>query len=272
MYDLSTKSSFIYFRSQGLTIEKVSKLMGINRTTLIQWNKQFFADIKIAERDALEQILDDNFCEKRRRVELLAKMLDKAYFRLDEKDTSISTLDTLREIEKLTRLLNLEMEDRKFTSLVMKSSESVQKDFPVIVNNVEKYNEYDPDYRPEPYDVARDEYGFYTEEERQEAKEKAEEEDRCADIVRSSIEKLEELDLREAASKFAVNIPDSEFEKTEEVIDEITKEITKEETNETVTEVNREIPSKKKNKSKSKSEGKVHKRAKIVLNKIPEFN
>lgn len=56
MYSLQVKSTFIEFRSMGFTIDDISEKTGVHRTTLLQWNKDLYAEIKIAEQNQLDRI------------------------------------------------------------------------------------------------------------------------------------------------------------------------------------------------------------------------
>ncbi len=143
MYDLGIKTTFVHFRANGLTIKKIAEVMGINRTTLIQWNKELYTDIKIAERDEFEKIFEEFACPKKLRVSILAEQLGACYEILADKQTRKDNLLILKEIEKLTKLINLETEDKKYSSLIQKAEKSVNKDFPVIMDDVSKLSRYD---------------------------------------------------------------------------------------------------------------------------------
>jgi len=212
VYDTSIKSTFVHYRSAGHTLEKISQMMGINRTTLIQWNKEFYADIKIAERDDFEYILQGHNVQKRRRVTVLAEALEVCYDRLEAKERRFDNFDLLKEIEKLTKLLSIEMEDKKFSSLISKSASAVKEDFPIIIDDLKKYREYDPLYHEEEYDFENDPYELLNEEQKKEARRRKEKQEEAIEALNEKFEKEEEQELREEAELYAVNVPDSEFE------------------------------------------------------------
>jgi hypothetical protein len=220
MYDLNIKSKFIHFRANGLTIKKISEIMGINRTTLIQWNKELYTDIKIAERDEFEKIFDNHFCDKLLRVRLLAEELGECYMKLANKEERADNLTLLKEIEKLTKLINMEMEDKKYYSMMQRSSGTVNKKFPVIVNDKDKFEEYDPTYNydEEPLDCNDSHRVVLTEKQKQKMR-KIEEEAKAEEELMNELKRLaaEEKMICEVKENSVV-APKAEVKRSERII------------------------------------------------------
>jgi hypothetical protein len=221
MYDLKVKSKFIHFRAQGMTINKISKAMGVNRTTLIQWNKELYTDIKIAERDEFDKIFQLFMVEKSTRVTILAEALGNCYQKLDAEDSREDRFSLLKEIEKLTKLIHLETEDKKYSSLVQKSAATVNKEFPILVNDPDKYRKYDPMYEDErEYTPDWDEAYMegYTEEEKKEVlKQKAEEEADLEESHRQIQLELEE-EMKQDADENCIVTPLADEKRSKRII------------------------------------------------------
>lgn len=221
MYDLKVKSAFIHFRAQGMTIHKISKAMGVNRTTLIQWNKELYTDIRIAERDEFDKIFQVFFVEKSARLTILAEALGKCYEQLEAEHSRDDRFKLLKEIEKLTKLIHMETDDKKYSSLVQKSSATVNKEFPVIVNDPDKYRKYDPTYEDEreytpDWDEAYME-GFTEKEKKEVLKQKAEQEADLEETHRQIQEELEE-EMKKDADEICVITPLADEKKSKRII------------------------------------------------------
>ena len=221
MYDLKVKSTFIHFRAQGMTIQKISEVMGVNRTTLIQWNKELYTDIKIAERDEFEKLLEANMCDRITRVRLLAQELGACYDKIEEREQRTDKLTLLKEIEKLTKLLNMEMEDKKYSSMVQKSSSTVNKDFPVIVDEPDKFREYDEMYEHEyesNFDWDEDFMVTYNEEEKAEALKQKAKYEAEVEKVNEKVRLEEEKELKQDSDKNCVVTPKADEKKSRRII------------------------------------------------------
>ncbi len=221
MYDLKVKSKFIHFRAQGMTIHKISKAMGVNRTTLIQWNKELYTDIKIAERDEFDKIFITFFVEKSARVTILAEALGKCYEQLEAEDSRDDRFKLLKEIEKLTKLIHMETDDKKFSSLVQKSAATVNKEFPIIVNDPDKYRKYDPTYEDEreytpDWDEAYME-GFTEKEKKEVLKQKAEQEADLEESHRQIQQEFEE-EMKQDADENCVVTPLADEKRSKRII------------------------------------------------------
>lgn len=221
MYDLKVKSAFVHFRAQGMTIQKISEAMGINRTTLIQWNKELYADIKIAERDEYDKIFEAAFCDKIHRVSTLAVELGACYDKLALREERTDKLALLKEIEKLTRLLHMETEDKKFSNLVQKSSANVSHDFPIIVNDPHQYRKFDEDYENE------DDYAYewdeslmedYTEEQKEMALKLKAEHEAALEEAHEQVQAMEEEDLLNDAAMNCVITPLADTKRSKRII------------------------------------------------------
>lgn len=221
MYDLKVKSKFIHFRAQGMTIHKISKAMGVNRTTLIQWNKELYTDIRIAERDEFDKIFQVFFVERAARVTILAEALGKCYEQLEAEDSRDDRFKLLKEIEKLTKLIHMETDDKKYSSLVQKSSATVNKEFPIIVNDPDKYRKYDPTYEDEreytpDWDDAYME-GFTEKEKKEVLKQKAEQEADLEESHRQIQQEFEE-EMKQDADENCVVTPLADEKRSKRII------------------------------------------------------
>lgn len=150
MYSLQVKSTFIEFRSMGFTIDDISEKTGVHRTTLLQWNKELYADIKIAEQNQLDRILMEVGADRIRRVEMLGMQLAFCYDMLTiGPEAKHDYMKLLTITEKLTRLLHKELAGSK--PPVRSGSKSDAEEIPIIVSNPDLYKAFDPDYNPRDY-------------------------------------------------------------------------------------------------------------------------
>ena len=150
MYSLAVKTTFIEFRSMGFTIDDISEKTGVHRTTLLQWNKELYADIKIAEQNQLDRILMEVGADRIRRVEMLGMQIAFCYDMLEKgPEAKFDYLKLLTITEKLTRLLHKELADSK--TPVRIGSKSSEEKLPIIISNPDLYKAIDSDYNPEEY-------------------------------------------------------------------------------------------------------------------------
>jgi len=171
MYSHEIRSSFVELRANGFTINEISEKLGIHRCTLIQWNKELYADIKIAEQNEFDIILAEVGVEKRRRVKAIGEQLAACYDILesDEKN-NVDFIKLLTLIEKLTKLLHKETGENKFISLLKKPQDD-ESNYPIVVTDEEVYKKLQSEH---------------------EAKEEAENEKQENEFYLSRLEKLNE--------------------------------------------------------------------------------
>lgn len=150
MYSFEVKSTFIEFRSMGFTIDDISEKTGVHRTTLLQWNKDLYAEIKIAQQNQLDRVLMEVSADRIRRVEMLGMQLAFCYDMLEKGlEAKHDYMKLLSITEKLTRLLHKELADSK--PPVRSGGKSSEEKFPIIVSNPDLYKAIDSDYNPEEY-------------------------------------------------------------------------------------------------------------------------
>ncbi|MBS1492152.1 MAG: helix-turn-helix domain-containing protein [Bacteroidetes bacterium] len=143
---MEIKSTFIQLRAHGLAINDIAEKLGIHRTTLIQWNKDFYADIKIAEQNEYDKILLAARADKMRRIRFLGEMLADCYDAFERQDEQkTDKLSLLNLIEKLTKMLHKETGEHKLNSLLKKSEKGVGSS-DIIATDEEVYNKLNEEF------------------------------------------------------------------------------------------------------------------------------
>lgn len=154
MYSLAVKTTFIEFRSMGFTIDDISEKIGVHRTTLLQWNKELYADIKIAEQNQLDRILTEVGADRLRRVEMLGMQLANCYDMLEKGlDAKYDYLKLLSLTERLTKLLHKELADSRPPA--GSRGKSTDKEFPLLISNPELYKALNPDFNPADHPILK---------------------------------------------------------------------------------------------------------------------
>ncbi|MBD3340336.1 MAG: hypothetical protein GF353_14575 [Candidatus Lokiarchaeota archaeon] len=100
MKDSEIKQRFIEMRVDGASFETCANELGISKSKAIQWNKDLQRDINNLEFDKCQTVLGTCKLTKQKRVEFLAKNLEKIHNALENKsyeDMSVKELLILQE-------------------------------------------------------------------------------------------------------------------------------------------------------------------------------
>ena len=89
MKDSKIKERFILLRGEGLSFDKIAKMINVSKPTLIEWEKEFNNEIKEIKEIRFSEILEKYNMLKEKRIERIAKELElawKAYEKMDYKE------------------------------------------------------------------------------------------------------------------------------------------------------------------------------------------
>ena len=111
MKDNKIKEKFILLRGEGLSFDKIAKMINVSKPTLIEWQKEFNNEIKEIKEIRFNEILEKYNMIKEKRIERIARELDlawKAYEKIDYKD--MNKRELLMVIIRLEKRLKDEIE------------------------------------------------------------------------------------------------------------------------------------------------------------------
>ena len=111
MKDNKIKEKFILLRGEGLSFDKIAKMINVSKPTLIEWQKEFMNEIKEIKEIRFNEILEKYNMIKEKRIERIARELDlawKAYEKMDYKEMNKRELSMV--IIRFEKRLNDEIE------------------------------------------------------------------------------------------------------------------------------------------------------------------
>ncbi|HEY5536820.1 MAG TPA: hypothetical protein VIL99_18035 [Ignavibacteria bacterium] len=127
MHTETRKNEFLSLRAQGLSFDKISEKLKINKKTLIRWNKERLNEINSLKESAFESMMESLQVSTKNRVKLLADELNKINASLDGLSyRSYNVLDMLKfKIKFISELSKL---DSSFKSCLKKDNEECKLD------------------------------------------------------------------------------------------------------------------------------------------------
>ncbi len=75
MEDNKTKEKFIELRASGLSYSKIAVQLGLNRSTIQRWSKDFACEIDNLKMIELESLQEQFYMSKRKRLEVLGAVI-----------------------------------------------------------------------------------------------------------------------------------------------------------------------------------------------------
>ena len=132
MHNMQIKMKFIRLKAEGIPIYKIAHALGVHRTTLTLWHKEYADLILIAKQDYLDELLYENENTKLHRIESISRQLSRLYEMLDnEVNVQISTGyhgEILDLITKYTKLLQLETNEKHIERLIKNNRKESEQD------------------------------------------------------------------------------------------------------------------------------------------------
>jgi len=92
MKDNKTKDRFIELRAQGLPFVKIAAEIGVSKTTLVNWEREFEEEIDNLRAVELEALYDKYHLSARKKVEYFGDILNRIQGELETRD--LSTIPT----------------------------------------------------------------------------------------------------------------------------------------------------------------------------------
>jgi len=158
MHNMQIKMKFIRLKAEGIPIYKIAHALGVHRTTLTLWHKEYADLILIAKQDYLDELLYENENTKLHRIESISRQLSRLYEMLDnEVNVQISTGyhgEILDLITKYTKLLQLETNEKHIERLIKNNRKETEQDntgsIPknIWVTDLENFRMHQPEEEP----------------------------------------------------------------------------------------------------------------------------
>ena len=98
MKDTDKQKKFIELRAKNWSFQKISQEIGVSKTTLIKWSKEFDYEITNLHNLEMEALLEDYQATREQRIEYLGKLQDKILTELDKRDLSTVNTDKLLDM------------------------------------------------------------------------------------------------------------------------------------------------------------------------------
>ena len=110
MLGQEVKTKFVELRAEGISLRKISGQIGVSKTTLVDWNRKFAADISRMKAAEMESMLDAYHVSLDHRVERLAQRLKQVENELAKRDLGdVPTVHLLREYRYILEALREEL-------------------------------------------------------------------------------------------------------------------------------------------------------------------
>ena len=158
MHNMQIKMKFIRLKAEGIPIYKIAHALGVHRTTLTLWHKEYADLILIAKQDYLDELLYENENTKLHRIESISRQLSRLYEMLDnEENVQISTGyhgEILDLITKYTKLLQLETNEKHIERLIQNNRKETEagnagsKPKNIWVTDMENFRKHQPEEEP----------------------------------------------------------------------------------------------------------------------------
>ncbi len=159
MHNMQIKMKFIRLKAEGIPIYKIAHALGVHRTTLTLWHKEYADLILIAKQDYLDELLYENENTKLHRIESISRQLSRLYEMLDnEVNVQISTGyhgEILELITKYTKLLQLETNEKHIERLIKNNRKEAEagtagsKPKNIWVTDMENFRKHQPEEETE---------------------------------------------------------------------------------------------------------------------------
>ena len=98
MKDTDKQKKFIELRAKNKSFQSISDEIGVSKTTLIKWSKEFDYEISNLHNLELEALLEDYQATREQRIEYLGKIQDKILTELEKRDLSTVNTDKLLDM------------------------------------------------------------------------------------------------------------------------------------------------------------------------------
>jgi len=116
MMDQEVKNKFIEFRARGLTYNKIAVKLGVSKTTLINWSKDYENEISNLKATELETLQEKYYMKKEKKITLFGEKLIALKKELDKRDLSEIPTEKLFDLMiKYSNYLNQEDVELVFT-------------------------------------------------------------------------------------------------------------------------------------------------------------
>jgi len=98
MKDLEVKSKFVALRAKGLSFENIAKELNTSKSTLIEWSRLYFEEIRALRQLEDEILLESYSIGKKHRLALLSGMLEKLKEKVKDMDLNQIPAEKLIDI------------------------------------------------------------------------------------------------------------------------------------------------------------------------------
>ena len=127
MHTESQKNEFLSLRAQGLSFDKISEKLKINKKTLIRWNKDKINEINSLKESAFESMMESLQVSTQNRVKMLADELNKINSALTNRNYNNYRVTELLNY-KMKVISELSKFDSDFKSFLKRDAEECKLD------------------------------------------------------------------------------------------------------------------------------------------------
>ncbi len=87
-YPLDRKKKFIEIRARGLSLQAAAKALKVAKGTLVEWNKEFQAEIAAARAVELEALQEEYYLTREAKIRLFGERLNAVLSELERRELS----------------------------------------------------------------------------------------------------------------------------------------------------------------------------------------
>lgn len=98
MKDTDKKKQFIELRAKNHSFQKISQEIGVSKTTLIKWSKEFDYEITNLSNLEMEALYEEHKVSNQQRIEYYGKVQDKILKELETRDMKDVRTDKLLDM------------------------------------------------------------------------------------------------------------------------------------------------------------------------------
>jgi predicted RND superfamily exporter protein len=114
---IQEKERFIQLRARGLSFDKIAEELQVSKPTLLKWSGEFYEEIKEAEFQEFDSLLNEYQVHRNNRFKQNCKLLNACYEELENKleKKDLSKL-SVPELQKLVSILEEKLDKESANS------------------------------------------------------------------------------------------------------------------------------------------------------------
>ncbi len=125
MKDTDKQKKFIELRAKNKSFQSISDEIGVSKTTLIKWSKEFDYEIRNLYNLEMEALLEDYQATREQRIQYLGTLQDKILTELEKRDLTDIRTDKL--LDMLLKTSDKVMELQPEGTHIFRTPEEIKK-------------------------------------------------------------------------------------------------------------------------------------------------